>query len=110
MRLAFKHNLPTRLQPSGEHVKLSFTSRMPASALVHTAVFMAGALLGGGITAVASSRKIQSSPSVQVAPAAPTNTSAPVLEVRPNGGMQVSEVALAASGLPSVLKYGNPGE
>ena len=65
---------------------------MPGSAVVHAAVFTAGALLGGGIAAVVSCRKDQQQP-VFLSRSAP-HQPATVMEHQSS----------------AVLKYGHPGE
>jgi endonuclease G len=66
---------------------------MPSSAIVHAAVFTAGALLGGGIAAAVSRNQRPRTP-------------APVIDVDPTGKTKLSVVP--RSDLP-VLKYGHPG-
>lgn len=90
---------------------------MPGSAVVHAAVFTAGALLGGGIAAVVTSRKNQQQP---VLPTRPVH-SPPVPIPVPEQQTQISPViGVGTSGKPKfaeneqilvspVLKYGNPG-
>lgn len=78
---------------------------MPGSVMIHAAVFAAGALLGGGIAAVVTSRKTE-----QLVPTRSSmvvSTPRPVLEVDAAGKAKVLDTAIAL--LPPVLKYGNPG-
>ncbi|KAJ3563184.1 hypothetical protein NP233_g9101 [Leucocoprinus birnbaumii] len=82
---------------------------MPGSAVVHAAVFTAGALLGGGIAAAVTSRKNQqvsalpTRPVPVPVPATPQPT-APVVHVGRTGAPAITESQELA-----VLKYGNPG-
>jgi len=74
--------------------------------MIHAAVFAAGALLGGGIATVVTSRKTE-----QLVPIRSSvgvgSTPRPVLEVESAGKAKVLDTAIAL--LPPVLKYGNPG-
>ena len=82
---------------------------MPSAALVHAAIFTAGAVIGGGIAAaVTNKNKATAAPvSVPVPAALPSRTPALV-------GMQAgkphvsSELVAAVSDLP-VMKFGHPG-
>ncbi|RXW20739.1 hypothetical protein EST38_g5094 [Candolleomyces aberdarensis] len=75
---------------------------MPGGAVVHAAVFTAGALLGGGIAAVVSSRRKEVPP-----PAHPTPA---IVQVDRAGRTQFSEsVAVFQQSLPPALKNGHPG-
>jgi endonuclease G len=71
---------------------------MPSSAIVHAAMFTAGALLGGGIAAAVSSRQ---RPAQDRIPA--------IIDVDPTGKTKMSPSLVARSDLPPVLKYGHPG-
>lgn len=71
---------------------------MPSSAIVHAAIFTAGALLGGGIAAAVSRNQRPGPGQVR--------TPAPVIDIDPTGKTKLSVVP--RSDLP-VLKYGYPG-
>ncbi|KAF8636537.1 hypothetical protein AX17_003349 [Amanita inopinata Kibby_2008] len=78
---------------------------MPASVVVHAAVFTAGALIGGGVAAALTNRKSQtwgsSATSTLVSPPTPT------IGVDASGKVKLGDAALSVT--PSVLKYGSPG-
>ncbi|KAL0947314.1 hypothetical protein HGRIS_013433 [Hohenbuehelia grisea] len=73
---------------------------MPGSAVVHAAVFAAGAVIGGGIAAAVTSRRRV---------AVPVQTQAPIVEVGAAGHAEIAKHVSAGTLLPPVLKYGNPG-
>ncbi|KAF9557691.1 hypothetical protein CPC08DRAFT_819754 [Agrocybe pediades] len=82
---------------------------MPSSAIIHAAVFTAGAVLGGGIAAVVSSRTKPSSVA-STSPVPPSNSlGAPVIGLNSTGRTEISRELTVASSLPLALKYGNPG-
>lgn len=70
---------------------------MPASVAIHAAVFTAGVLLGGGITAAVANRTRQQQR--QIAP-----DYAPLPPA-----MDIVTTAQPGAVTPGVLKYGNPG-
>lgn len=77
---------------------------MPNSAIVHAAVFTAGALLGGGIAAAVSRNQ---RPGQTTPIPGQVRTPAPVIDVDLTGRTMLSTVL--RSDLPLVLKYGHPG-
>ncbi|KAF9052772.1 hypothetical protein BJ165DRAFT_1442701 [Panaeolus papilionaceus] len=78
---------------------------MPGSAIVHAAVFTAGAVLGGGIATVITNKKHQKAVS-----AVPPTTPAPVIGLNTSTkAPQISTDLTVASSLHPVLKHGNPG-
>ncbi len=74
---------------------------MPSSAIVHAAVFTAGALLGGGIAAAVSSR--------QKFTPAHVKSPAPVIGIDITGTTKISPELSVSYVLSSPLKYGHPG-
>jgi endonuclease G len=77
---------------------------MPGGAVVHAAVFTAGALLGGGIAAVVANRRKEGLP-----PPAPSTPA--IVQVDRAGRAQFSEsVRDVAVSLPPALKNGHPGK
>ncbi|KAF5358529.1 hypothetical protein D9756_001756 [Leucocoprinus leucothites] len=86
---------------------------MPGSAVVHAAVFTAGALLGGGIAAAVTSRKNQQQPVLPTRPAPPVpvsppqQPSAPAIHIGKTGTPALVESQELI--VSPVLKYGNPG-
>ena len=87
----------------------AFARKMPSSAIIHAAYFAAGAVIGGGLATVVSSKK-QQIPSSQ--------TSISTVDSRTSGAIIPPIVDIGASGdaritkslaLSPVLKYGNPG-
>jgi endonuclease G len=76
---------------------------MPGSAVVHAAVFTAGALIGGGVAAVVTSRRNQ-----QQAPTLPTRVS-PAVPVPVPLQQQTTVVRVGGAEVSPVLRYGNPG-
>ncbi|PPQ63189.1 hypothetical protein CVT24_005734 [Panaeolus cyanescens] len=79
---------------------------MPGSAIVHAAVFTAGAVIGGGIAAVITNQKHQKT--APVIP--PPQTPSPVIGLNTaTKAPQISKDLTVASSLHPVLKYGNPG-
>jgi len=83
---------------------------MPSAALIHAAVFTAGAVLGGGIAAAVTNKNKTTTAPVLVPPtpaAAPSRT--PALVGMQAGKPHVStELVAVASDLP-VMKFGHPG-
>ncbi|KAF8644132.1 hypothetical protein AX16_008660 [Volvariella volvacea WC 439] len=78
-------------------------------ALVHAAVFAAGALVGGGIAAVTTANRRSAVP-IHTAPSQTLDSTLPVLRLDQQTGQ--ATLSEATSQLPSstpVLKYGNPG-
>ena len=84
---------------------------MASGAVVHVAVFTAGALLGGGIAAAVASRRReqQARLPVPVPAAPPVSAPAPVpaLQVSPLGRPTFSDSQQVV--VHPVLKYGHPG-
>ncbi|KAJ3741958.1 hypothetical protein DFH05DRAFT_1403145 [Lentinula detonsa] len=83
------------------------------SSLVQAALFAAGAVVGGGVTAAVLSKKQPAlTPTVDgtiVSPAVATVTP-PVIGLGANGSAQITNLAsLASLSSSAVLKYGNPG-
>ncbi|KAF5372923.1 hypothetical protein D9758_001742 [Tetrapyrgos nigripes] len=81
-----------------------------SSIFVQTAIFAAGAIAGGGVAAVISSRqRPQVSASPPTVPAV-SQVPPPVMDMGPKGGAQITSLAPVGSftDLP-ILKYGNPG-
>ncbi|KAF8078170.1 hypothetical protein FPV67DRAFT_38480 [Lyophyllum atratum] len=79
---------------------------MSGSVIVRAAIFAAGALVGGGVATVISSRKQTIPRPSQVA----STTSAPIIELGKTGQPKLQEPSLVPSTVVStVLKYGNPG-
>jgi hypothetical protein len=83
------------------HFLISIIQRMPSSAIVHAAVFTAGALLGGGIAAAVSSRQ-------KLTPAY-VKSPAQVVGIDITGTTRTSPELSVSHVLSSPLKYGNPG-
>lgn len=83
---------------------------MPGSAAVHAAVFTAGALLGGGIAAIVTSKKNQQFPANFPTRPAPVlaPVPAPVVQVGIHGQPQL--IGADGVSVSPVLKYGHPGE
>ncbi|KAJ3766228.1 hypothetical protein FB446DRAFT_654122 [Lentinula raphanica] len=86
------------------------------SSVIQAALFAAGALVGGGITAAVLHKKTAQSqrPVVDgtiVSPGSAVNTvSPPVIGLGSNGTAQITNIASVASlSSSAVLKYGNPG-
>lgn len=77
---------------------------MPSFTIIHAAVFTAGALIGGGITAAVSSRQKHT----QTRTSEQGRTPAPVIDVDPSGKTKLSSIG-ATSDLTPVLRYGHPG-
>lgn len=90
-------------------VKLSSPRSMSSSAIVRAALFAAGALVGGGVATVLSSRQqstpIAASPSESASP-----SKRPIVEVNEIGKMQIIDGAMMPSSLSPILRYGNPGQ
>jgi len=80
---------------------------MPSSAIVHAAVFTAGALLGGGIAVTVSSRQKR----IQTVPTStPAYVKSPqVVGIDITGTTKISPELSVSSVLSSPLKYGHPG-
>lgn len=79
---------------------------MSGSSMIRTAIFAAGALVGGGVATIISNRK-QPVPSVTRPPVAST---APIIDVDESGKTRLADAGLASLNVVStVLKYGNPG-
>ncbi|KAJ3815682.1 hypothetical protein F5876DRAFT_61275 [Lentinula aff. lateritia] len=86
------------------------------SVLVQAALFAAGAIVGGGVTATVFTKRQAQRPVVAptvdgtiVSPAVAT-VSPPVIGLGANGNAQISSLASATSlSSSAVLKYGNPG-
>ncbi|KAF5386583.1 hypothetical protein D9615_001709 [Tricholomella constricta] len=79
---------------------------MPGSTIVRAAFFAAGALVGGGVATVISSRQQAPPRTIPVAPTTP----APIIELDNTGKAQVQETALVPStAVSTILRYGNPG-
>ncbi|KAF8197399.1 hypothetical protein BJ912DRAFT_922851 [Pholiota molesta] len=86
---------------------------MPSAAIVHAAVFTAGALLGGGLAvAVSNKNRAAYAPPVPYTPS-PRHTEAisgPVIDLdTASGKTNISKELSITANLPAVLKYGNPG-
>jgi endonuclease G, mitochondrial len=83
---------------------------MPSAAMLHAACFAAGAVVGGGLVTVVSSKKRQIP--VSFIPAVDSRKSGviipPIVEVGMNGDARITNAAAIAFASP-VLKYGNPG-
>ncbi|KAJ3501754.1 hypothetical protein NLJ89_g9196 [Agrocybe chaxingu] len=80
---------------------------MPSSAILHAAVFTAGAVLGGGIAAVVT---IRQRPSVASASApVPAPKPSPIIGLDQGGRTSLSTDLTTASTLPLALKHGHPG-
>ena len=90
------------------HVNLSsFARKMPSSAILHAAFFAAGAVIGGGMISVVSSKQRQTSSPV---PTVNTGKSIlPVVNIGANGDARITNSAAAVAVSLPVLKYGNPG-
>jgi endonuclease G len=86
---------------------------MPSAAIVHAAVFTAGALLGGGLAvAVSNKNRATYAPPVSYTPSPrPTEAiSGPVIDLdTASGKTNISKELSITANLPAVLKYGNPG-
>lgn len=81
------------------------------STIVQAAVFAAGALIGGGVTAAVLNKKPQPAAvdGTIVSPAVSTVTP-PIIGLGTNGNAQISTLSSVASlSSSAVLKYGNPG-
>ncbi|KAF9532418.1 hypothetical protein CPB83DRAFT_847820 [Crepidotus variabilis] len=81
---------------------------MSGSAAVHAAVFAAGALLGGGIATVVSSRRRPTQPILVPAPTQ-SKAPAPVISLDKSGNTRISTELSVTSNLPPALKHGHPG-
>ncbi|ESK87540.1 mitochondrial nuclease [Moniliophthora roreri MCA 2997] len=83
---------------------------MSSSSLIQAAIFAAGAIVGGGVTAVVTSKRQRPveivSPNVQ--PAIST-VSPPVIDLGAKGNAEISSAVSLAPLASSALKYGNPG-
>ncbi|PPQ78182.1 hypothetical protein CVT25_015515 [Psilocybe cyanescens] len=78
---------------------------MPSAVIIHAAVFTAGALLGGGIATMVSSKATPPRPpSPQARVIQP-----PMIGLDAAGKTSISKELTVASNLPVQLKYGNPG-
>ena len=83
---------------------------MPSAAIIHAAVFTAGALLGGGLAvAVSSKNKHATAPYTPAPPRPDERVIAPVIGLDTYGKTSISKELSITSNLPAVLKYGNPG-
>lgn len=83
---------------------------MPSAAIVHAAVFTAGALLGGGLAvAVANKNKHTATAPYTPAPRPDERVAGPVIGLDTYGRTNISKELSITSNLPAVLKYGNPG-
>jgi endonuclease G len=71
---------------------------MSSTTLVQAAIFTVGALVGGGVTAALTTRKV---PVAALPPA--------VVQVGPSGQAQMMMQPVSPGMLEPVLKYGNPG-
>ncbi|KAJ3762952.1 hypothetical protein EV360DRAFT_34598 [Lentinula raphanica] len=83
------------------------------SSVIQAALFAAGAVVGGGVTAAVLHKKTAQRPVVVdgtiVSPSV-TTVSPPVIGLGPNGTAQITNIASVASlSSSAVLKYGNPG-
>lgn len=85
---------------------------MPSAAIVHAAVFTAGALLGGGLAVAVSNNNKRAVAAPPYTPAQQTPAArvpVPVIGLDPQGKTSISNELTITSNLPAVLKYGNPG-
>lgn len=70
---------------------------MPNASFIHVACFAVGAVVGGGLATVVSTRK-------------PTPTPPPaVIDLDRNGDAKISTAIATVPTLSTVLKYGHPG-
>ena len=76
--------------------------KMTATALVRAAIFAAGALVGGGVATIISSKRQLPRPSPQ--------TQEAIVALDEAGKTRMSGTVAPMSSLSTVLKYGNPGE
>ena len=83
---------------------------MPSSSLVQAAIFAAGAIVGGGVTAVVTSKRQRPAETVSSSQAAISTISPPVVGLGSKGNAELSSAVSLAPLATSVLKYGNPGE
>ena len=85
---------------------------MPSSAIVHAAIFTAGAVVGGCVVAAVSSNRNRqlatSSPVTQLTPK--PLLPQPVVGLDATGKTAISTELVIRSNLFPVLKYGHPGE
>lgn len=84
------------------------------SVFVQAAIFAAGALVGGGVSAIVLNKKPVQRPSTSdgiiVSPAAQSTVTPPVIGLGTAGNAQISTLSSVASlSSSAVLKYGNPG-
>ncbi|CAA7267993.1 unnamed protein product [Cyclocybe aegerita] len=84
---------------------------MLSSAIIHAAVFTAGAVLGGGVAAVVTNRQRPSvaSASAPVPIPAPAPKPSPIIGLDRGGNTRLSTDLTTASVLPLALKHGHPG-
>ncbi|KAL0578247.1 nuclease [Marasmius crinis-equi] len=88
-----------------------------SSSAIQAAIFAAGAVVGGGVTAFVASKRQRPAdvpgalPSSSSASApAKSTVSPPVIDLGSKGNAQIANAAaLASLATPAVLKYGNPG-
>ncbi|KAG6878785.1 hypothetical protein C0993_008084 [Termitomyces sp. T159_Od127] len=81
---------------------------MPGSTLVRAAFFTAGAIIGGGVATVISSKSRSTVPPLRPTPVV---SDTPIIELDQAGRAKLQENALVPSNAvpSSILKYGNPG-
>lgn len=82
---------------------------MPGAILVRSAIFITGALVGGGVATAIVSRKQTATSHRPTHTVMPTSTK-PIVDMNDSGKTRLQEAGLIPSvDLSSVLKYGNPG-
>ncbi|KAI6110075.1 hypothetical protein F5141DRAFT_1278700 [Pisolithus sp. B1] len=72
---------------------------MPSAAVIHAACFAVGAVVGGGVAAVASARGSRR----------PVSTVPPIVEIGPTGDAKLPSATVSGALVSPVLKYGHPG-
>ncbi|KAG5651529.1 hypothetical protein H0H81_008341 [Sphagnurus paluster] len=83
---------------------------MPGAILVRSAIFITGALVGGGVATAIVSRKQTATSHRPTHTVMPTSTK-PIVDMDDSGKTRLQEAGLIPSvDLSSVLKYGNPGQ
>ncbi len=82
---------------------------MPSAAIIHAAVFTAGALIGGGLAVAVSSKNKHATSYTPAPPRPDERVVAPVIGLDTYGKTSISKELSITSNLPAVLKYGNPG-
>jgi endonuclease G len=84
---------------------------MPSAAIIHTACFAVGAVVGGGVVSAVSFRKRQIPASTTSVDTSVARVAVPpIIEMAQSGNAKISNAVAVSTLPPPVLKYGHPGE